>query len=324
MKVIPETAESSPWLRRSESTSKREAIGRMKNGILIENGNWQSPKVDELMNWVVKAAEQEGLALTRVKNDELLVVISDGQGNVAHSDLHKADFVLFWDKDLLLASQLEQMGYRVYNSSQAIEWCDNKMKTHQVLAGERIPMPKTIFAPFIYGNMKRKHMHYLEVVIANLGFPLVVKEAFGSFGQQVALVKNREELEAWVRQAAGRPHLYQQYIAESHGEDLRLNVVGGKVVAAMKRISKTDFRANVTLGGSMEPYKPTKDEVELAVRVSEILGLDFAGVDLLQTKSGPLVCEVNSNVHFKTLYECTGVDTAVHLMRWIKSGERVR
>ena len=295
----------------------------IKKGILIENGNWKSSKVDELMDWLIHAAENEGIELQRIKNDELLVIIEDGQGRVDHPVLEKVDFVLFWDKDLLLARQLEAMGIRVVNSAQAIEWCDNKMKTHQVLAGAGIPMPTTVFAPFIYSNMKRSNWTYLDQVIAKLGFPMVVKEAFGSFGQQVDLVVNREELEAWVLKVNGRPHLYQKYIAESHGEDLRLNVVGGKLVAAMKRTSKTDFRANVTLGGRMEPYQASKEEEDLAIRVSKILGLDFAGVDLLQTAEGPLVCEVNSNVHFKTLYECTGVDTAIHLMRWIKSGERI-
>lgn len=289
----------------------------------MENGSWQSQKVDELMEWIVRAAAEESISLTRVKNDELLVMIEEGCGRVEPAASVDVDFVLFWDKDLLLAKQLEDMGLRVYNSSEAIEACDNKMKTHQVLARAEIPMPTTIFAPFIYNNMERKEFRYLDRVIAKLGFPLVVKEAFGSFGQQVALMENREDLETWVLKAGGRPHLYQEYMRESHGEDLRINVVGGKVVAAMKRSSKTDFRANITLGGEMESYLPSEKEAELAIRVTQILGLDFAGVDLLQTREGPVICEVNSNVHFKTLAACTGIDTAAHLMRWIKSGERI-
>lgn len=294
-----------------------------KKGILVENGNWRSAKVDELMEWVVCAAKEEDLSLERVKNDELLVVMEDGKGIVDHKSLKNADFVLFWDKDLLLAKQLENMGLRVYNSSEAIEVCDDKRKTHQRLAEGGFPMPKTVFAPFIYSNMPRTDLSYLDRVISKLGFPLVVKEAFGSFGQQVALMENRVDLENWVVRVGGRPHLYQEYIKESHGEDLRLNVVGGKVVAAMKRISKTDFRANITLGGTMESYQPTREERELAENVAKALRLDFAGVDLLQTKSGPLVCEVNSNVHFKTLYDCTGIDMAIHLMRWIRSGDQM-
>jgi RimK family alpha-L-glutamate ligase len=292
-------------------------------GILVENGNWESPKVDELMEWILRAASEEAISLTRVKNDELLVMIEGGLGSVEPSALIEVDFALFWDKDLLLAKQFENMGVRVYNSSEAIEACDNKMKTHQVLTEAEIPMPTTIFAPFIYNNMVRKNFEYLDRVIAKLGFPLVVKEAYGSFGQQVALMENREDLETWIVKVGGRPHLYQQYIRESHGEDLRINVVGGKVVAAMKRRSKADFRANVTLGGTMETYKLSSEEKELAEKVARILGLDFAGVDLLQTQAGPLVCEVNSNVHFKSLYDCTGINMAIHLMRWIKSGEQI-
>ena len=295
-----------------------------KRGILIENGNWQSQKVEDLMEWIVRAAFDEGIHLTRVKNDALLVVIEKGEGRVEPLGLLDVDFVLFWDKDLLLAKQLEQMGFRLYNPAKAIELCDNKMLTHQVLAEAGIPMPATIFAPFIYNNMTRKNFVYLDQVIAKLGFPLVVKEAFGSFGQQVALIENREELETWVLKARGRPHLYQKYIRESHGEDLRINIVGGKVVAAMKRSSKTDFRANITLGGRMESYLPSTEEAELAIDVARILGLDFAGVDLLQTKEGPVICEVNSNVHFNTLAACTGIDTALHLMRWITSGEQIQ
>ncbi len=292
-------------------------------GILVENGNWESPKVDELMEWILRAAFKEEINLTRVKNDELLVMIEGGLGKVEPSALVEVDFALFWDKDLLLAKQLENMGVRVYNSSEAIEACDNKMKTHQALAEAGIPMPTTIFAPFIYNNMVRKNFEYLDRVIAKLGFPLVVKEAYGSFGQQVALMENREDLETWILRVGGRPHLYQKYIRESHGEDLRINIVGGKVVAAMKRSSQVDFRANITLGGSMESYLPSEEEAELAIRASATLGLDFAGVDLLQTQAGPVICEVNSNVHFITLAACTGIDTAVHLMRWIKSGERI-
>lgn len=292
-------------------------------GILVENGNWESPKVDELMEWIIRAASEEGIKLTRVKNDELLVMVDEGRGWVEPPVIKDVDFVLFWDKDLLLAKQFENMGVRVYNSSEAIEVCDNKMKTHQALAEERIPMPTTIFAPFIYNNMVRKNFEYLDRVIAKLGFPLVVKEAYGSFGQQVALMENREDLENWILKIGGRPHLYQQYIRESHGEDLRINVVGGTMVAAMKRRSKTDFRANISLGGTMETYKPLSEEKELAEKVAKILGLDFAGVDLLQTQAGPLVCEANSNVHFKSLYDCTGINMAIHLMRWIKSGEQV-
>lgn len=121
-----------------------------------------------------------------------------------------------------------------------------------------------------------------------------------------------------VQSLAGTPLLFQELIHESYGRDARINVVGGRVVACMLRQSTDgDFRSNLTRGGAMAPYSPTRAEAELAVRATELLGLDFAGVDVLFGRDGPLLCEVNSNAHFKTTLECTGVNMAVEIMRHI-------
>jgi len=115
------------------------------------------------------------------------------------------------------------------------------------------------------------------------------------------------------------PILYQQAITESMGRDVRINVVGGRVVASILRQSTGgDFRSNLTLGGTMAPYTPTEAEAQLALRATQLLGLDFAGVDVLFGKNGPLLCEVNSNAHFKTTLACTGVNMAQHIMHYIK------
>ncbi|HAV01576.1 MAG TPA: RimK family alpha-L-glutamate ligase, partial [Lachnospiraceae bacterium] len=87
-------------------------------------------------------------------------------------------------------------------------------------------------------------------------------------------------------------------------------VVGDRVVAAMLRSNDSDFRANITNGGKMEPYTPSSEEAGLAVSVCRALGLCFAGVDILFSKDGPVLCEVNSNAHFKNISDCTGVDVA--------------
>ena len=113
--------------------------------------------------------------------------------------------------------------------------------------------------------------------------------------------------------------MFQEFIAESAGRDIRLQVVGDRVIAAMLRFSETgDFRAGITSGGSMKPYEPTEEQKKLAVLVCKTLGLDFAGVDFLFGKNGePILCEVNSNAHFKNLYDCTGVDAATEIMAYI-------
>jgi RimK family alpha-L-glutamate ligase len=118
--------------------------------------------------------------------------------------------------------------------------------------------------------------------------------------------------------------IFQEFIRESAGRDLRLNVVGGRVIAAMERMNPNgDFRANISNGGEMRPHTPTFEETRLALRTAEVLGLDFCGVDLLLSNGGPVVCEVNSNAHFKSIFECTGVNAADEIMRHILSGAAV-
>jgi RimK family alpha-L-glutamate ligase len=180
-------------------------------------------------------------------------------------------------------------------------------------------MPKTILAPMTYSNIGYTNTEFLEQVIAELSFPMVVKECFGSFGQQVYLVQNHMELEEKVKVIQPKPMLFQEFIEASKGKDVRLQVVGNQVVASMYRYSgNDDFRANITNGGKMKPYEPTKEQTDLAVECCKILGLDFAGVDILfGEKEEPIVCEVNSNAHFKNIYDCTGVNAADFIMEHI-------
>lgn len=120
-----------------------------------------------------------------------------------------------------------------------------------------------------------------------------------------------------MQSLAGTPLLFQELIHESYGRDARINVVGGRVVACMLRQSTDgDFRSNLTRGGAMAPYSPParKRNWPCAPR-SCWAGL--CGVDVLFGRDGPLLCEVNSNAHFKTTLECTGVNMAVEIMRHI-------
>src|SRR5699024_6985907 len=117
----------------------------------------------------------------------------------------------------------------------------------------------------------------------------------------------------------GAPFVFQQFIKSSFGKDIRLQVVGDQVVAAMKRTSASDFRANVTTGGQMEPYQPTEIEKQLAIRASLALNADFAAVDLLFGENGePIVCEVNSNAHIRNLLTCTGINSAPYIIDYIE------
>lgn len=279
-------------------------------GWLIVNGFLHSDKFDELTELFVQAARETGIALSVKSNTELLV----DTGRIWRD---RPEFVIFWDKDLLLARILEQQGIRLYNSSQTIAICDDKRETHVVLQKEGIPMPRTIMAPMTYEGIGFTSLDFLTEIEIRLGFPLIIKEAFGSFGEQIYLARDHKELLSLVSHCKTEKLLFQEYIEQSHGRDLRLQVVGDQVVAAMLRCSENDFRANITAGGRMEAYTPYEEEMGLALRAAQAVGADFAGVDLLFGPQGPLVCEVNSNAHFKNLLDCTGVNTAKEILQYI-------
>ena len=150
----------------------------------------------------------------------------------------------------------------------------------------------------------------------------MVKECFGSLGGQVYLAETGEDFCRLARAMGPRPFLAQRYIAESAGRDVRIYVVGGRPEAAMERRSTSDFRANIGSGGHALAYRPSREEEELAVRCCRILGLDFAGVDLLFGRDGPLVCEVNSNAFMAAVSACSGVDVAARIVDHVFSMER--
>ena len=291
----------------------------MRRAWLVTNEFLNTKKYSELNMWLVNAAEKYNIELVVKTNAELLVDISGH--NVIQNLIkkEKPEFVLFWDKDIRLASFLESLSLKVFNSSKAIEICDNKAMTHIALNQKNIKMPKTILAPMTYPNIGFTNYDFVENMKKQLSYPIVVKEFFGSFGQQVYLVHDDEELMSCIEKIGAKPFLFQEYIQSSFARDIRLNVVGDQVVATMYRYSDTgDFRANISNGGKMKPFEPTKKQVQLAVDCVIALGLDFAGVDLLfDENEEPIVCEVNSNAHFKNIYDCTGENVADHILRYI-------
>lgn len=284
-------------------------------GLLIVNEFLASNKFNEIHNWLLEAAKKNKILMELRTNAELLIDISSDQKE------KQADFVLFWDKDVKLASFLEKLGYPVFNNAKAIEICDDKALTHLSLMNTDIPMPRTIIAPKTFDNIGYTNYDFLTETAKLLSFPMVIKECFGSFGQQVYLVHNLEEARERMRSIGTRPVLFQEFLQTSFGRDLRLQVVGKKVIAGMYRYSENgDFRANLSIGGKMQPYEPTIRQKELAIRCCEAIGLDFAGVDLLFGEGDePIVCEVNSNAHFKNIFDCTGVNAAEAIMEHILS-----
>lgn len=259
------------------------------NGILVTNHFLKTSKFDVLHGHILHTAEAMGIKLAHKTNLQLA------------SEKVNTDFVLFWDKDINLARRLEAEGLPVFNSSSAIELCDDKARTYIHLL-DTVAQPKTMIAPKAF--FRADMTEFIESAVEILGLPVVFKECFGSFGAQVHLCSTIEEIKALVSE---RPFILQEFVSESAGCDIRLEVVGDRVVSAVKRYNADDFRSNVTNGGTMQAYTPTAEQCEIAVRACARLGLDFGGVDILLNNQ---VCEVNSNAHIINIMNAGGVDIA--------------
>ena len=232
------------------------------------------------------------------------------------------DFILYLDTDRYIAKLLEMRGYRLFNKARAIELCDDKMETYLALSGHGIHMPKTVTAPLCY--VSPKNDDFLHTVSLNLSFPIVAKANFGSQGSGVMLVKDATELKAIEADLQDKAHLYQEFIEAAKGFDYRLIVVNGTFVAGyVRRNLNGDFRSNLAQGGIGEPHAMTESQIAVAEKAARALGLDYCGVDLLESGNpeDPILCEVNSNAFMRGAEEITKINVAeiyaTHIARCI-------
>lgn len=287
----------------------------MLKGLLVVNAFLHTAKFADIYQELLGSATQNGIRLTVITNADIALHIDD-----AGFPAETPDFVLFWDKDVKIARLLEQRGIPVFNPSDGILRCDDKALTYLAMRSAGIPTPQTVILPQTFPNVGYPQTGFLAEAAQRLKFPLVLKECFGSFGHQVYLFNDLEGLREKVVALGSTPMLLQEMVSSSYGRDIRVNVVGGKVVACILRHNdQGDFRSNITLGGNMDPYTPSDAEAEIALRAVKELGLMFAGVDVLFGEDGPLICEVNSNAHFKTTLQCTGINMADAIFKHIKT-----
>lgn len=209
--------------------------------------------------------------------------------------------------------QFELMGVYTPNGSDAILRARDKLRCLQLLAGEGLGMPMTVFGD---------NPDDTADLLAMLGEPPhVIKLNEGAQGQGVVLAEKRSASQSVIEAFRGMyaNFLVQEFIREANGRDLRCFVVGGKVVAAMQReASPGDFRSNLHRGGSGTRVRLSAAERRLALRAAEVLGLEVAGVDLLRSARGPLVLEVNASPGLEGIEAVTGVDVAGAIVAYLE------
>ena len=286
-------------------------------GLVIINGFPSAEKFYAQGEKICKAIQAEGIECDLVKNGEVYAALTE-TGAVQSSLGERYAFAVYLDKDKYLGRMLEQTGIRLFNCARAVETCDDKLLTYLALGDSGLRLARTIPAPLCYTKGATPNEEFLKNVAERLGFPLVVKKSFGSFGNGVQLVHGMPELQEIAQILLHEPHFYQEYIAASCGRDIRIIVVGGKALGCMERVARDgEFRSNIELGGVGQKIEPSKEYLLAAERAANALGLDYCGVDLLETADGPVLCEVNSNAFFEGFEQVTGIDVAAAYARYI-------
>ena len=278
---------------------------------LIVNTFMNKDKFLNLYKLFEEAFSRRGVSLEIKRAEDLSLEVGD-------TDFKKPDFAIFYDKDTYLAERLESLGVKLYNSARAIALCDNKILMYQELIKAGLRIPRTFIAPKTFEGLGYTSLSFLDKIEKEIGYPMVIKEAYGSFGEQVYLANSHKEAEEIISKIGYKDFLIQEFIASSKGRDVRLNVVGDKVIVSMLRKNKDDFRSNISSGGAGSLYEPSEEFISLALKATKALGLDFAGVDLLFDKNDkPIICEVNSNPQFGSTLKATGVNLAEMIADYI-------
>lgn len=213
--------------------------------------------------------------------------------------------------------QFEMMGVYSVNESVAISRSRDKLRSSQLLSRKGIGLPVTGFA-----HSTRATDDLIQMVG---GAPLIVKLLEGTQGKGVILAETEKAAESTIEafRALKTRFLVQEYVKEAGGADIRCLVVGGKVVASMKRQAKEgEFRSNLHRGGSSSRIKITPEERSTAVRSAKVMGLGVAGVDLLRSNHGPLVMEVNSSPGLEGIEKATSLDVAGMIIKHIETNAR--
>ena len=215
---------------------------------------------------------------------------------------------------LALMRQFEKFGVPVINDADSVSIVSDKLLSSQLLTRENLPIPKTLL---VNGDVDT------DLIETEIGFPCVVKATSGSKGKTVYLCETRKIFEGLMELlssiALKKTLIIQEFVDGNPGTDLRVWVIGGKTVCAMKRTGADgDFRANISAGGTGENFEITEEIDYLARETARTLGLQIAGVDLLFDKDGYKICEANSSPGFVGMDKHCGQDMAQRIVDFIK------
>lgn len=275
-----------------------------KKGLILIYPGFQNEAKLYQYNRMIEEFEKLGITMEKLKVDDVIISVENSTTNL---QVEQYDFCIQLVKDKYINALLEKSKIRSFNTYTAIENCDDKMMTYTLLAGNNIKMPTTICGNINTGvekiedtTLDDKFKDYIE---KSLGYPLIVKKSDSKGGRDIYKIDNRTNLDEICNQLKGSRYLFQKYISTNIGKDIRVPVVGGKVIGAFMRENENDFRSNITTGGKAIPYAITDKHKEIAERTAQILKLDYCSVDFFVTEENeePMICEVNADPALRSM-----------------------
>lgn len=276
---------------------------------------------------IIQAAEEKGHVCEIINPARCYMNINSRSPKVLYSGetLPQFDAVIprigasITEYGMAVVRQFNLTGAFCLNDAAAIGASRDKLYAHQVLAQHHIDMPITAFA-----KLTQQTSGLIEIVG---GAPLVVKLLESTQGRGVVLAETKKAAESVIGAFRGLQanFLVQEFIKEAAGTDIRCLVIGGKVIAAMKRQAEEgEFKSNLHRGGEALPVKISKAERSIAVKAAKAIGLNVAGVDLLRSDHGPKVLEINSSPGIQGVERATGINVAVQMINYIEKNVKPR
>lgn len=242
--------------------------------------------------WFIARLQEEAAAL----GIELTLRIFDGDERFFEGK--KPAFAVVRSILPQVNAQLENRGVRVFNNAETARVACDKWETYLLCKQLGIPVLDTALFTEYAG-----------------GYPRVIKSCNGHGGKEVFWANSRMEAESFVR--ANKRYIAQQP-SDILGKDTRVYALGGKIVAAVLRTSKTDFKSNFSLGGNVELVTPTNEQIAIVQTLYKRLQFDFVGIDFLPYKNGTVLNEIEDAAGTRMLYRCSDIDMAKRFIQYIK------
>jgi len=273
-------------------------------------------------NRLVEEAKELGHHVRVVNHTKCSILIGQGKRQIifeGRNIINDADAIIprigssVFKHGAAIVKEFEMNGVFSIATSLGIARAQNKVRTLQIMNRKNIPIPKTIFS--ICPETVDDQIEALG------GAPVIIKLQEGTQGLGVILADSKKSaksiMDTFYNMNASI--LMQEFVKESNGEDLRIIVTGGKVVAAMKRIGVADdFRSNIHRGGTAEPINLTSKETKIAIKAAKYLNLPVCGVDLIRSKRGALLIEVNSSPGLQGIEAYTKINVAYQIIKYLE------